>query len=113
MSCGFLTIWYCNCKTHRERIFQANLEVVMRIQLNCPSCSCCFGAAPDAPASEILDRMTEEGPWCAVGDGETFEDMIFARLTAHGSVRCTECGEPVDITEESLGRLTLEVLAQW
>jgi hypothetical protein len=85
----------------------------MQIQLHCPACSCHFRAAPDAPAAEILDRMTEEGPWYALGDGETFEDMIFAALTARGQIRCPECGDPVTVNEESLGQYTLEMLAQW
>ena len=57
--------------------------------------------------------MTDEGPWYALGDGETFEDMIFAALTARGAIRCPGCGEPVNVTEESLGQVAMEVLANW
>jgi hypothetical protein len=85
----------------------------MLVELYCPHCSCRFSAAPETPAAEVLDRMAEEGPWYALGDGETFEDMIFATLFARGAIRCSECGEQAAINEESLGRLTLEVLGSW
>ncbi len=85
----------------------------MQIELYCPRCSCRFSAAPDTPAAEVIDRMTEEGPWYALGDGETFEDMIFAALTARGTIHCPECAGPVSVSEESLGQLALEVLQQW
>ena len=43
----------------------------MQIELYCPDCCCRFAADPDTPAAEVLDRMTEEGPWYALGEGET------------------------------------------
>ena len=85
----------------------------MQVELYCPQCSCCFSADPDAPHAEVLDRMAEEGPWYALGDGETFEDMIFSTLFARGDIRCSECGEAAVVTEETLGQLTLEVLGSW
>jgi hypothetical protein len=85
----------------------------MQVELFCPQCSCSFAASPDAPAAEVLDRMAEEGPWYALGDGETFEDMIFSTLFVCGSIRCTECGEAVSVSEQSLGQLTMEVLGSW
>jgi hypothetical protein len=85
----------------------------MQVQLYCPQCACCFAAAPETPASEVLDRMADEGPWYALGDGETFEDMIFTTLLANGDIRCTECGEPAAVSEASLGQLTMEVLGSW
>lgn len=85
----------------------------MRIELCCPQCGCCFSAPPETPSEEVLDRMAEEGPWYALGDGETFEDMIFATLFACGNIRCAECGEPASVTEESLGQLAQEVLGRW
>ena len=30
-----------------------------------------------------------------------------------GVIRCPECGDPVNVSEESLGRLTMEVLGRW
>lgn len=85
----------------------------MQVELYCPHCLCRFAAAPETPAAEVLDRMTEEGPWYALGDGETFEDMIFSTLLSRGDVLCPECGAPVAVNEESLGQFTREVLAQW
>jgi hypothetical protein len=85
----------------------------MQIELDCPRCHCQFASPPDCPAAEVLDRMTEEGPWFALGDGETFEDMIFAALTARGKICCPECGEPVSVNEVSLGRLAREILTCW
>ena len=85
----------------------------MQVELYCPHCFCRFAACPDTPAAEVIDRMTEEGPWYALGDGETFEDMIFATLIGEGVIRCPECGDPVTVNEESLGRLTMEVLGSW
>jgi hypothetical protein len=85
----------------------------MQVELFCPHCSCSFAASPDTPAAEILDRMAEGGPWYALGDGETFEDMIFSTLFVCGAIRCTDCGEAVYVSEQSLGRLTMEVLGSW
>jgi hypothetical protein len=85
----------------------------MQVELFCPNCCCRFAAAPDTPAAEVLDRMAEDGPWYALGDGETFEDMIFTTLFDCGSIRCSECGEAVVVSEESLGKLAMEVLGSW
>jgi len=85
----------------------------MQIELDCPRCHCHFAAPPDSPAAEVIDRMTEEGPWFALGDGETFEDMIFAALAARGKICCPDCGEPVSVGEASLGRLAREILTCW
>jgi hypothetical protein len=57
--------------------------------------------------------MTDEGPWYALGDGETFEDMIFTALTSRGAIHCPECGEAVSVSEESLGELAMAVLTQF
>jgi hypothetical protein len=85
----------------------------MQIELYCPHCSCHFAASPETPEADILDRMSLDGPWYALGDGETFEDMIFSTLIADGSIRCPECGDPVGVNEESLGQFTREVLTHW
>ena len=80
----------------------------MQIELRCPSCPCHFSACPDTPAAEILDQMTEDGPWFALGEGETFEDMIIAALLHRGRIGCPECHAPVAIGEASLGQYVLE-----
>jgi hypothetical protein len=85
----------------------------MQVELSCPNCCCRFAAAPDTPAAEVLDRMAEDGPWYALGDGQTFEDMIFSTLFGCGLIRCSECGAAVSVTEESLGQLAMEVLGSW
>jgi hypothetical protein len=85
----------------------------MQVELYCPHCERSFVAAPETSASEVFDRMHEEGPWYALGDGETFEDMIFSTVFACGHVRCGECGEPAGVNEESLSQLALEVLGSW
>jgi hypothetical protein len=85
----------------------------MQVELYCPHCGTSFTADPDTPAAEILDRMKEDGPWYALGDGETYEDMIFSTLFACGHIRCTACGETASVTEQSLGQLTMEVLGSW
>jgi hypothetical protein len=85
----------------------------MQVELYCPSCCCRFAAPPDASANEILDRMMDEGPWYGLGDGETFEDMIFNALTSEGEIPCPHCDLPVSVSEESLGKLAMEMLSQW
>ena len=83
----------------------------MQVELYCSSCACRFVAPPGTPAAEILDRMTDDGPWYALGDGETFEDMIFSALTSRGLIHCPDCSAPVSVSEESLGRVSKEILA--
>ena len=73
----------------------------MQIVLYCFDCACHFGAPSEAPAGEVLDRMTVEGPWFALGEGDNFEEMVAAALAARGRILCPECGEPVCIDEES------------
>ena len=71
-----------------------------------PSIASIDPLASDAQGDVPFDRMTEEGPWYALGDGETFEDMIFTALMCRGAIHCPECREPVSVSEESLGKLT-------
>jgi hypothetical protein len=84
--------------------------VRVEIELFCPDCLSRFSASPHTPADEIIDRMRDEGPWYALANGETFEDMIFSALLYRGAIRCPDCSEPVLIREKTLGRL-LDVLA--
>jgi hypothetical protein len=88
-------------------------EIAMQVELYCSNCGCTFAAEPETPAGEVLDRMAEGGPWYALGDGETYEDMIFSTLFACGAIRCGSCGQAVSVNEQSLGQLTMEVLGSW
>ncbi|HEX5269115.1 MAG TPA: hypothetical protein VFW33_01445 [Gemmataceae bacterium] len=85
----------------------------MLVELYCPNCQRRFAATPETPAGAALDRATEEGPWSALGDGQTFEDALAAALTDLWADRCPRCGEAATVSEESLGRLTLELLGTW
>ncbi|NBO93155.1 MAG: hypothetical protein EBV06_12730 [Planctomycetia bacterium] len=85
----------------------------MQIELYCNCCDRAFVAPSEIPAAEVLDCMAEQGPWYALGDGETFEDMIFSTIFARGHIRCGDCGEPVSVNEESLSAMALEVLGSW
>ena len=84
----------------------------MRIELHCPNCVC-FTAPPETRAEEIIERMQNEGTLFGLGEGATFEDMIFTTLTEHGAINCPECGEPVTVSEASLNQMAMELLAQW
>ena len=55
-----------------------------------------------------------DSSWYCLGDGETFEDMISTALTTIAvPIRCPERSRPVAVSEESLGRLAMEMLAQF
>jgi hypothetical protein len=82
----------------------------MQIELSCPSCFCRFAAPADTAGEEIVDRMFGGGLCYALGDGETFEDMIFSTLTERGDIHCPKCGDAVQVSEESLGQLALSML---
>jgi hypothetical protein len=85
----------------------------MHVELYCPHCQRRFAASPETPAAAVFDRVTEQGPWGALGDGETFEDSVAAALADRAADRCPRCGKAATVSEESLGRLTLELLATW
>ena len=85
----------------------------MRVELYCPKCERRFTAAPEAPISSVFDRVSQEGPWGALGDGETFEDSVAAALADRGAGCCPRCGTAATVSEESLGRLTLQLLGTW
>jgi hypothetical protein len=76
----------------------------MQIELRCPACPCRFRAEPTTPADEVVEKMIDEGPWYALAEGATFEDMIFAALLRRGAIHCPECDRTVSVQEVSLGR---------
>ena len=51
--------------------------------------------------------------WFGLGEGETFEDMIFSSLAENGGIACPACGDHVMVSEETLGQLAMELLAEW
>ena len=85
----------------------------MQIELLCPCCACRLTAPPEASVEEVFDRMLDEGPHFALGDGNTFEDMIFNTLLEDDAILCPDCGEAVNVSEESLSQLAQEVLAHF
>ena len=85
----------------------------MQVELSCGRCSCRFVAAPNTPAGDIVERMIDEGPWYALGEGETFEDMIFSALMERGAIFCPDCGSPIAVSEESLGQLAQSLTLGW
>jgi hypothetical protein len=85
----------------------------MQVELCCPRCESRFRVPPDAPVQEALERAADEGPWSALGDGETFEDWLFAALDSGETIHCPACGAVVPLREEDLAQVARDVLAQW
>ena len=85
----------------------------MQLELHCDRCHHDFVSALEDIAGRALEDITTEGPWFALGDGETLEDRLFANLTDPGKIACPDCGGPVSCSQESLGCLSQELLAQW
>ena len=84
----------------------------MHIELHCTCCSCRFVAPPYFAADDEFQSQTlSDEPWYALGDGNTFEDSIFATLTERGKISCPECGEAIAVNEERLGQLAMQMLA--
>jgi hypothetical protein len=61
------------------------------VHLHCPRCDCHFSAPAETPAAAVLERMTDDAPWFALAEGETFADMVFAALASRGRILCPEC----------------------
>ena len=85
----------------------------MHVELDCPACHRSYPVPPENPAAAALERMTRVGPWYAVGDGETFEDMLFAAVTDPGPLHCPACGKPGTVNQASLSRIAQATLSHW
>ena len=80
----------------------------MQVEMHCPACLSNY----ESDIDEVnFDRISEESPWTALGDGTTLEDELSARL--EDDLECPCCGGPVDVLPTSLGRLSLQMLTQW
>ncbi len=84
----------------------------MRIEMCCPRCFRRSVVELDGVDREFLDRMFDDAPVYALGDGETFEDMISTALAEHEPMHCPHCGAVLKYSEESLGRLAMSMLAR-
>jgi hypothetical protein len=85
----------------------------MQVELHCDRCGQHFTSSLSDAADQALTEIHAEGPWFALGDGETFEDRISARFSGAAAVPCRCCGAPTTLSEEGLGRLSRELLANW
>ena len=85
----------------------------MRLWFQCAQCRTEIAAPRTSSVMRILEKVLFAGPWTALGDGETFEDQIYNELAGNEGARCPQCGRPMKLTEESLGRCSLEMLLQW
>ncbi|MBY0525624.1 MAG: hypothetical protein K2R98_19620 [Gemmataceae bacterium] len=85
----------------------------MQVELQCPECFHRFTSSLEATVGDVLDEINAEGPWYALGDGETFEDRIFTRLTEQSTFHCPCCHSVVPPSEQSLCEVSRELLAQW
>ena len=80
----------------------------MLVEIRCPECG---WESVKLPQEQALERIASEGPWFALGDGETCEDRI-AHLADQGQP-CPHCGTAVVVSEDSLCRISLRLLANW
>ena len=85
----------------------------MQLELYCPTCHCHFAPGPRTSIAEVLRDLVEAGPWSALGDGETFEDLLFNTLASTAETNCPDCGAAATVGESALGDLTHALLATW
>ena len=84
----------------------------MPIELCCPRCQSRSDALTASLGEEAMAQIFPDVPCGAMGDGETFEDMIYAALIDRGASPCPSCGEAMRVTEEGLGQLALSMLSR-
>jgi hypothetical protein len=85
----------------------------MQLELYCPCCDRLFTPAPKPGMVEIFRGLEEHGPWSALGDGETFEDLVYNTLTSAPETACPDCGGVATMGEGTLGKLSHALLASW
>jgi hypothetical protein len=85
----------------------------MHLELDCSSCGCQFTPSPKSAVALALQGLEEVGPWSALGDGETVEDLFYNTLTPSNETACPACGAFVLVTQARLGELTHSLLATW
>ncbi len=85
----------------------------MQLELYCPSCRCLFAPGPITSVAKALRSLEEAGPWSALGDGETVEDLLYNALSSVEETDCPDCGTSATVHEGTLGDLTHSLLATW
>jgi hypothetical protein len=85
----------------------------MQLELSCTSCGCTFTPGPRSAVAKIVREAEETGPWWALGDGETLEDVLFHRLSRAPATSCPACGGPATVDEGALGEWSYALLATW
>jgi hypothetical protein len=85
----------------------------MQLDLYCEHCGQAFEVPADSSTAHVLEQVADVGPWAALGDGETLEDLLSTTLTREESIHCPQCGERVPVSEVSLSRCAQELLLQW
>jgi hypothetical protein len=85
----------------------------MRLQFHCTGCSTNNSIELTSPLGSVLERIRDQGPWVALGDGETLEDQLHNELTGNEDSWCPDCGNPIAFSEESLAQFSRELLMHW
>jgi hypothetical protein len=83
----------------------------MEIELRCPCCTSRFAATAGTAYEQILDRMVDEGPWYALAEGSTFDEMVRHALQIRGRILCPDCQTTVTVRGISIPRRARELVA--
>jgi len=79
----------------------------MEMELRCPHC----GARIPVVLTECVAEVPGDDRLAALGDGQTFEDLLYTSLTKEGPLICPKCERSVRVSQETLNRLAMELLA--
>lgn len=85
----------------------------MQLELYCPCCDHRFIPGAKTALAKVFRSLAEIGPWSALGDGETFEDLLSSTLTSSPETVCPDCGNAATLGETTLGALSHALLASW